>query len=337
MGAVMNGTRPITAGRLISVESASALIRSGLFLSIAGDEALLRRLPAGHWIGGTIPYFMGQEGGETTRDRIFVTELPVIGGAPKIRFYDITNLDRVCVDGPENGYSLIVIPAFSEAHSFFARNAPGFEDMFVKPLLGWISGIHLSDLGSASPMVVNGETMEFDSERAVVVHVPLPEQHFARIDIINLFSQGDGDRIRFPQKGFSATDCTINGIKRNFAEYVSSTKADTRLPLVADYSGAMINVSIKGVDTSTGVVDFYAPVFDDIEYRFAAPVPDYVSAFNNQLPKSTESVGFACNCILNYLYSELEGKKVPTMLGPMTFGEIAYQLLNQTLVYLTIE
>lgn len=47
-------------------------------------------------------------------------------------------------------------------------------------------------------------------------------------------------------------------------------------------------------------------------------------------------MGFACNCILNYLYSELEGKKVPTMLGPMTFGEIAYQLLNQTLVYLTI-
>jgi hypothetical protein len=25
------------------------------------------------------------------------------------------------------------------------------------------------------------------------------------------------------------------------------------------------------------------------------------------------------------------------MTGPMTFGEIAYQLLNQTLVYLTVE
>jgi hypothetical protein len=27
----------------------------------------------------------------------------------------------------------------------------------------------------------------------------------------------------------------------------------------------------------------------------------------------------------------------PPMFGPMTFGEIAYQLLNQTLVYLVIE
>ena len=78
-------------------------------------------------------------------------------------------------------------------------------------------------------------------------------------------------------------------------------------------------------------------MFDDIEYRFAAPVSDYMQAFSAQLPNNTETVGFACNCILNYLYSELEGKKVPTMLGPMTFGEIAYQLLNQTLVYLTIE
>lgn len=337
MGAVMNGTRPITAGRLISVESAAALIRSGIYLSIAGDEALLRKLPAGHWIGGTIPYFMGQEGGETTRERVFATEVPVIGGAPRIRFYDITNLDQVCVDGPDNGYSLIVIPAFSEAHSFFARNAPGFEDMFVKPLLGWISGIHLADLGSAAPMVVNGETLEFDAERAVAMHVPLPPERYARIDIINLFTQGDGDRIRFPQKGFSATDCTVNGVQQSFADYVTARKVDTRLPLVADYSGAMINVSIKGVDTGSKVVDFYAPVFDDIEYRFAAPVSDYVQTFNAQLPNNTETVGFACNCILNYLYSELEGKKVPTMLGPMTFGEIAYQLLNQTLVYLTIE
>lgn len=337
MGAVMNGSRPISAGRLISVDSAAALIRSGYHLSIAGDETLLRKLPAGHWIGGTIPYFMGQEGGETTRERVFVTEVPVIGGTPRIRYYDITNLDQVCVDGPDNGYSLIVIPAFSQAHSLFARNAPSFEDMFVKPLLGWISGIHLSDLGSAAPMVVNGETLEFDGERAVVMHVALPPERFARIEIINLFRQGDGDSIRFPQKGFSATDCTINGVRQSLADYLAAKKIDTRLPLVADYSGAMINVSIKGVDSVSKLVDFYAPVFDDIEYRFAAPVADYMQAFGAQLPKNIETVGFACNCILNYLYSELEGKKVPTMLGPMTFGEIAYQLLNQTLVYLAIE
>lgn len=325
------------SGRMMGLSEATALIRGGGHFSVAGDEALLRQLPRGHWIGGTIPYFMGQDGGVTTRDQLYVAQVPVINGLPMIRFYDQISLERVCADAPENGFSIIVMPAFSAVHSLFARNAPGYEDMYLKPLVGWISGIHLSDLGRASPLVVNGETLEFDGERALVMHVPLPESKYAQIDIINLFTQGEGDRIRFPAKGFSATDCLINGQPGNFAQYVSSRAIDAKLPLVADYSGAMINVSIKSVDAGKGTVDFYAPVFDDIEYRFAAPVPDYVSAFHTALPGQTGPIGFSCNCVLNYLYSELEGKRVPAMLGPMTFGEVAYQLLNQTLVYLTIE
>ena len=42
------------------------------------------------------------------------------------------------------------------------------------------------------------------------------------------------------------------------------------------------------------------------------------------------------NCILNYLYCELEGRKIPPYYGPVTFGEVAYQLMNQTLVYCEI-
>ncbi|WP_018412425.1 DUF6976 family protein [Methyloversatilis thermotolerans] len=328
-------TTSATGGRMMGLSEATALIRSGGYFSVAGDEALLRQLPRGHWIGGTIPYFMGQDGGVTTRDQLYVSQVP--GNMPLIRFYDPISLERVCVDAPENGFSIIVMPAFSAVHSLFARNAPGYEDMFLKPLVGWVSGIHLSDIGRISPLVVNGETLEFDGERALVMHVPLPEDKYARIDIINLFTQGDGDRIRFPAKGFSATECLINGQPGNFAQYVQSRGIDTRLPLVADYSGAMINICIKSVDPAKGVVDFYAPVFDDVEYRFAAPVPDYVSAFHAALPQQTGPLGFSCNCVLNYLYCELEGKRVPSMLGPMTFGEVAYQLLNQTLVYLTVE
>ena len=42
------------------------------------------------------------------------------------------------------------------------------------------------------------------------------------------------------------------------------------------------------------------------------------------------------NCILNYQYGKLEGRKTPPYTGPVTFGEVAYQLLNQTLVYCEI-
>lgn len=37
------------------------------------------------------------------------------------------------------------------------------------------------------------------------------------------------------------------------------------------------------------------------------------------------------------MYAHLEGKKTGAIKGPMTFGEIAYILLNQTMVYLTFE
>ena len=47
-------------------------------------------------------------------------------------------------------------------------------------------------------------------------------------------------------------------------------------------------------------------------------------------------IAFSCNCILNFLYSDLEGKHTGHIIGPMTFGEIGYQLLNQTMVFLNV-
>lgn len=49
-----------------------------------------------------------------------------------------------------------------------------------------------------------------------------------------------------------------------------------------------------------------------------------------------EPAAFSCNCILNYVYAGLEGKRTGTILGPITFGEIAHQFLNQTIVRLYI-
>lgn len=326
-----------SAGHLVKPETAAALIRAGHTLMLAGDAALLAKMPRGAWIGGTIPYFMGQAGGETTRDKLFVTDIATHGLAPELRHYDTARLANVCVDAPANGYTLLIIPAFTETHSSFARNAPGYEDMFMKPLAGWVAGIHLDDLGSAQPRIFLGSTGASFDDGAAVMHVPLPESKFAHIDIINLFVQGDGDRIRFIDSGFSVENCLVDGAPMNFAEYCITRKLDTRLPLVADYCGASINVAIKGIDAAAGRVDFYAPIFDDVEYRIATAVPDYVQAFRSALPKDVAAVTFSCNCVLNYLYSELEGKRVEKMLGPMTFGEIAYQLLNQTLVFLTVE
>jgi hypothetical protein len=80
-------------------------------------------------------------------------------------------------------------------------------------------------------------------------------------------------------------------------------------------------------------------VFEDVTYKIAKPIDDFIEAFKRQIPQQggVDNLVFSCNCILNYLYAELEGKKTANFTGPITFGEIAYQLLNQTLAYLTIE
>ncbi len=321
----------------MDLQDALVVIRSGAYLSIAADESLLRRLPPGNWLAGSIPYFMAQHGGQTSRQQLFVTELPNLAGSAQLRWYDRSNLHKVALDAPAHGLTVLIVPAFSEVHSHFAREAPNFEDLYLKPLVGWIAGVHLDDLGKASPVVVNGQSLTFCSDRALAVHIPLPEDIHPHIEILNLFRPGGGDVIRFPSTGFSAQECYINGELNNLALYLTAKGIDTRLPLVADYSGAMVNVSFKSVDMVAGQVDFYAPVFDDIEYRIAEPVSNYAQAFVRTLSDSASGASWSCNCILNYLYGGLEGQRTGPITGPMTFGEIAYQLLNQTMVYVHLQ
>ena len=324
---------PLKNGLMLPDEVAR-LIEAGHCLMVAGDEALLRLLPSGQWIGGTIPYFMGDEGGQVSRERLFVTHIPTDAGAPEIRSYDITSISHLCADAPANGFSLIIIPAFSATHSLYARKAPEFEDMFMKPVVGWIAGCHLDDLGRVAPAVVSGPELAFDTERAVVMHVPLPPQRYAHVHIANRMRQGEGGLLRFPETGFSAGRCTVDGVETTLAAYLDANRADLRLPLVADYGGASVNVSIKGIDRDAGRVDFYAPVFGDVAYRLAEPV-DF-SADDDPGADAVNAL-WSCNCILNYLYCGLEGRKGSAPGGPMTFGEIAYLLLNQTQVFLEIK
>ncbi len=322
---------------LVDLETASSLIADGRCLSIAGDESLLRQLPLGNWIGGSIPYFIGEEGGVTTREKLFVNDFSRLQGHCVIKSYDRDQLHMVACDAPDNGFSLIILPGGSEILSEYARNAPTYDDMFIKPIVGWVSGTHLDDIATAKPKVISGETGELWTDKAVVMHMQLPDSNHVHLDIVNLFSQGDSHEITFPRSGFSAGECLVDGKPENFSRYLMDNGIDTRLPLVADYSGAMINVSIKANHHEKEVVEFYAPVFEDAVYRVALPVGDYIGAFEAATPTCTNSWVFSCNCILNYLFLELEGKQTADITGPITFGEIAYQLLNQTMVYLSVE
>ncbi|HEX2968234.1 MAG TPA: hypothetical protein VHO46_03945 [Bacteroidales bacterium] len=319
-------------------EEVISLIKQGRNLLLAGDEELLKALPKGNWIGGSIPYFMAENGGVISKDLIQVDEIPSFVKEVTCKSYDIATIKNVYKDGYDNGFSVIIIPGSSETHLSFAINAPDYRDFATKPLAGWISGVLLDELGKKTPKTFIGSGESMSDRNAVVMHVKLPDNKYADLNIVNIFRQGDGDSIEFPESGFNAKDALINGKKQNFAEYCTQKKLDVRLPLVADYNSTMINISFQSVDSKEKVVNFYAPVFKGVTYKQAAPVDNYIKEFTHLITDmEVNNMTFSCNCILNFIYSELEGKKTGTITGPITFGEIAYQLLNQTLVNLEIK
>jgi len=85
---------------LLEVSEVQALIRRGDMLLLAGDEALLRQLPPGRWIAGTIPYFMTEDGGVCDRTRIFVERPGPSLEYAGVRRYGEGDIARVFVDMP---------------------------------------------------------------------------------------------------------------------------------------------------------------------------------------------------------------------------------------------
>ena len=327
----------LTGQSMLDVEELKKEITAGGHYLLAGDEKLLGQLPPGSWIGGTIPYFMTTKGGTYTKDKIYTLKLPTYIAGAEVKIYDERSLGDIYKDAPENGFTLIIIPASSKTHLSFALNAPGYTDFAASPLAGWISGVQLPNVDKILPKVFDGRSVRAMDDGAVVMHVSLPKGKTAVIGIVNIFEPSEGDVLTFPADGFNAVEVAVNGTKRNFAEYIAEKKLDTRLPLVANYGGAMINVSFNEIDAASGEVRLFAPVFKGVEYRHAKPVGEYLRAFMDQKPRGIDDrIMFSCNCMLNYVHSELEGKATTGFVGPITFGEIAYQLLNQTAVYIEI-
>lgn len=322
---------------LLTLEEAKTAVANGRPHLIAGDAALLRQLPKGPWIGGTTAYFIASSGGCIDREHLFITELGSPIESVLVRNYADGALGNIPIFYPNHGCSFVILPAGSRAHLLFARDCANYPGLLNQPLVGWNAGVHLDDVENGQPLVFDGATGESFENRAVVMHCTMSEKYDARIEIINPYKQGTGDTITFPESGFLVSDCFVNGKRFNFSDYLLERSIDTRWPLVADYAGALVNVSFQGLDLEAKRVRLYSPVFKDVEYRLAQPAHSIERIFQEELAAENVHPTFSCNCILNFLYADLEGKSTGTALGPVTFGEIAYIQLNQTLVYLTFE
>jgi len=317
---------------LTTLGEAEKRIESGESLHIAGSEALLRKLPKGNWIGGSTEYFMSRSGCKTADDALSV--LSFRDAEISIGAYDEKNIHTMALDAFDNGFSIVIIPFDSASHKAFAEKAVELGTPYLKNIVGWISGANLEKSGQ-TPVSVNGLTGDVSSDKVAVMHVGLPKSKSVNVGVVNIFAQDENSpTLEFLENGFAVERCLVDGEETLFADYIAWCGISTTLPLVGDYSGNGVNVSFKSVEN--GIVNLYAPVFKGVKYKIAKVVPGYIDEFLKRARLDHVNPWFACNCVLNYLYGKLDGQKVGTFVGPMAFGEIAYHLVNQSLVYVDV-
>lgn len=323
--------------KLMTVDEANELIASKRVLVIAGEEHVLCQLDRGNWIGGTIPYFMDNNGGVVEQNQVFVTDFSDLITRASIGVYSSDQISvEMLADRFVGGFSYVLLPAFSDIHQVYALKTREESHLFDVPTMGWITGVHLDEIGSKTPKVIDGRTGDVWDDKGCVLHCQLPDSMQAKLDIVNIYQQGEGDTITFLEDSFSCADCLVNGKPTNLADYYQKHHIDVSLPLVANYSGASINVSIQAVDENKGEVALFAPVLHTQEYKLAQPIDDLYGTFSEKLPQDLSKVLCSCNCILNYVNLDLEHKHSGGFTGPFTFGEIAYVLVNQTMVVLSV-
>ena len=288
---------PMTQG-LFTPNEVSDMILAGDNLLLAGDSKLLSQLPAGNWIGGDTTFFiLYPENRTTSNDKIFVSRLPDFVRKVEIREYDEANIQNIFNDGRQNSFTVLIMPWFTPIAVEYSLNSPHYENFALHPVCGWLAGISLENQTEKS-YVMSGWSPGILSEKGIAMQVTLPENKFVDINIFNAYKQGRGDSIVFDYSSLTLTYAIINGEKRNFAQYLREVEHKSLFPLVANYSGSMINITILNVGETEVTVS--APVFQGVDYRLAV-VNDEIA----EPELISDKIIFSVTCVGNYIQSEI--------------------------------
>ncbi|MCL2283036.1 MAG: hypothetical protein FWC26_06935 [Fibromonadales bacterium] len=333
----------VSISKLASAEEAAKLIETGNAYLISGDERVLAKLPKGNWIGGTTCYFSIGGKAVEDRDNVFITGFPEFVKMKCIKTYSENFIPSVAKDACENGFSILLMPAGSEPSLQYAQFSPMYSDLFFRPIIGWITGMYLPDWNPASPhkekrpKVFNGQTGECEINVAEAMHFSLPANKVAVVKTISPFKVKENSPVITFEGNNSliVKEAYLNGKQVNLPKYIIENNIDYRTPMQANYSGIPINVSFPSEIQGDEMLLRQA-VFSDVEYRFTemAEQPDTYS-INNLIDKEKYICG--CTCIFNHLTFNKNGYIPCGVDGPLTFGEIAYQIMGNASTYLELE
>jgi len=314
-------------------------ILSGNRMVLTADESVLNQLPEGNWIGGTTPYFMDTNKGTFTKELIFVDDFTEITTNFKIETLTKENIKTISKNSFRNGFTVVILPFETEVYYEFSLNSLTYDNIFQNPLVGFVAGFDFNDLGKVKAKVFDGITKKQYEDMAVVMHIELPDNKIARTEILNLDTiKANSEQIIFPKTSFSQSQCTINGKAANIAEFLTSIqyKEKAPRPLIANTNGALINRDIKEINNDKKEVTFFSPVYAGDHYYLTEIIDNYKELFNERLLEIKKNPVYTSICVSYYLLGNLEDKKI-NIEGAFAFGEIAFQLLNKTLVFLEID
>jgi len=329
-----------------TVAQVNAMIKNGDKLLLAGDAPLLSQLSKGNWIGGSCSRFV--EKGKTlatTREKIFVHNITNIAANIKISIYDAKNISNIYDDAYDNGFSVLIMPFFSDVWSEYGVNCSNYSNFANRAVCGWVAVTPLySDYEkNDESLVFSGESGQSYTNAAIVMHIGLSANNYAEIHVFTPFKPSDEDVITFEENGQQFEFAYINGVKQSFREYLISRNIDrsvdagagSRKCLAGDYAGFIMNVAIAHESEADAekYVSFAAPIYKDVPYRIANM--DSMS-YEEEKKYFDDRVVCSFTCITNSGHPEIFNKNLTQMNGPFTYGEIAYFLLNHATVYVTV-
>ncbi len=314
-------------------------INSGRIMLLSGSEKALSGLPAGKWIGGTTPYFMDGVG-KLDEDKIFVDDFTLIAQDSKLEVFDSSNIQDIAKKGFKNGFIVMTMPIDSDVYFQFSDHSLEYDNIYDNPLVGFVSCCKFEDFGNVQTYSVSGIDGKLVSDKAVALYVALPDYLTARCEIMNFDTIDENtSKVVFPKTSFVQSDCLIDGKPGNISDYfenVVKAKLGKYTQMITSQNGALINRDPRVVNTKTGETSFFSPVYAGDEYYLVKNGSDYFKMFNDNLKSKTADVVTCLSCISYYFGGNFEGRSICKN-GVYAFGEIAYQLLNKTIVTLEID
>lgn len=325
--------------KLYTKQQVIEFINAGNVMLLSGSANALKDLPKGKWIAGTTPYCMDNVG-KCEEEMIFVDDFTQIAKQSKIEVYDKDTIKNIAINGYKNGVVFLVLPIETDVYYTFSDNSLSYEGIFDNPVVGYVACMKMEDYGKIKPETACGIDGKLTEDKAVALYIELPNDLAARAEIINLDTiDYDTSVIVFPKTGFIQSDCTIDGKPGNIAQYLENVikpKVGNYSQLITSQNGALINRDVKVVDVNKGEVSFFSSAYAGDEYRMVKNGADYFKMFNETLADKRSEVAACFSCVSYFFGGNFLGKHVSKN-GIYAFGEIAYQLLNKTIVTLEID